>query len=71
MPNQHNKKLEKKPSLFWAIIDLFVNIITAIAVIVLVAQTIKGVTLFCLVIIFLVWAFRPFILVLRNYLSKG
>jgi len=50
----------------WLILDLFVNILTAIAVIIILAKTNSGFFLILLIIVFILWAFRPLYLAFKN-----
>ena len=57
-------------TLLWEIIDLFVRIITAVAVLIIISNNMQGIILTILVIIFIIWAFRPFIIALKEYMAK-
>lgn len=55
---------------FWSIINTFVNIIVMIAVIIILSKTYQGFWLNILIIIFIIWAFRPIILELIKLCEK-
>ena len=55
---------------FWGIIDTFVNIIVMIAIIIILSKTYQGFWLNILIIIFIIWAFRPIILELIKLCEK-
>ncbi len=52
----------------WSIIDTFVNILVMIAVVMLLAERINGLLLSFMVVIFILWAFRPMYLAFREFL---
>jgi len=57
--------MEEKFSI-WLILDLFVRVITMLAVVVILAKSLSGIILTILIILLILWAFRPVWLAWRN-----
>jgi len=51
----------------WLILDLFVNIITMLAVVTILSNYFQGIKLVLFIGLFLLWAFRPFYLAWKNF----
>ncbi len=51
----------------WLILDLFVRIMTMIAVVIILAKSFQGIILSLFVILFISWAFRPVYLAFKNF----
>ena len=58
--------MEEKFSI-WLILDLFVRVITMLAIIIILVKYLKGLILLVMIILFVLWAFRPIFLTLKNY----
>jgi hypothetical protein len=54
----------------WAIIDTFVNIFVLVAVTVLLAERLSSWFLVFMILVFILWAFRPMYLVFKDFLEK-
>ncbi|MEK6899386.1 MAG: hypothetical protein AABW79_04800 [Nanoarchaeota archaeon] len=54
------------PFSIWLFLDLFVNILTMLAVVTILAQYYNGGRLFFLIALFIFWAFRPLYLALKQ-----
>ncbi len=65
-----DSKKFKSSTFLWAIIDTFVNIITMIAVIILLSNRIQNWFLVFMILVFLIWAFRPMYLSFKEFLEK-
>lgn len=57
-------------TLIWALIDTFVNILTLTAVSIILADRIKGLSLFLIILLFIFWAFRPMYLAFKEFIEK-
>jgi len=51
----------------WLILDLFVNIITMLAVVTILANYFQGIKLLFFIVLFMLWAFRPVYLAWKNF----
>jgi len=56
-------------NLLWSILDLFVRIITMLVVVVILSRYLQDPLLTFFILLFIIWAFRPFILDFKNFLS--
>ncbi len=54
----------------WLTIDIFVRILTMLTVVTLLSKSIKGFMLFFMILIFLLWVFRPLYLAFKEFLKK-
>lgn len=54
----------------WALIDTFVRILTLTAVAVIIAKTIKNLGLALIILVFVIWAFRPMYLAFKESIEK-
>lgn len=59
----------KNPFSIWLILDLFVNILTMLAVVTILAKSFSGIWLTFMIILFILWAFRPIYLALKDSLK--
>ena len=53
----------------WAIIDVFVNILTLVVVVSILAKTMSGWALTFMIGVFIIWAFRPFGKLFKNLIG--
>lgn len=58
--------MEEKFSL-WLVLDLFVRIITMLAVVTILSKSLHGAVLTLMIILFILWAFRPMWLAWKNF----
>ena len=54
----------------WLVLDLFVNIITMLAVVIILSKYFQGLQLTFFIVLFIVWAFRPIILAFKDFFSS-
>jgi hypothetical protein len=54
----------------WALIDTFVNILALTAVSIILAAKIKGFALFLIILVFILWSFRPMYLAFKEFIQK-
>lgn len=61
------KKEVKNPFTIWLILDLFVNVLTMLAVVTVLGNQFKGLILTVFIVLFIMWAFRPVWLAWKNF----
>jgi hypothetical protein len=62
--------MAKSPFSVWLILDLFVNILTMLAVVQILSNSINGLMMVFITLLFFIWAFRPMILAIKEFFSK-
>jgi len=70
MVNDNKKSEFSFWTFIWALVDTFVNILTMVAVAILLSEIINGKLLFFMILIFLLWAFRPMYLAFKEFIEK-
>ena len=60
----------KNPFNLWLVLDLFVRIMTMLAIVVILAKYMQGIKLTIFIVLFILWAFRPLYLVFKELKQK-
>ena len=68
---EKENQLIKNPFSIWLILDLFVRIITMLAIVVILAKYMQGIKLTIFIILFILWAFRPIYLAFKELGNKA